>query len=343
MIKDKFNSIKNLFLLKISIPMKRILGLLVVVLFLNACDDGDLTVDTIDFADVPVQKCSQKDILYKISDNKMLILAIPATTFVSDETPDNDPIEVQISGNIDVVYRQYNGTPSQDNICDIVTAATPNLSEEWNATSGTILITSTAIKTVNSTTGITQITGYRHYIVFEDIVFLKPDGTTQTYAGNSFVFGNYNATQSPLAFGFDDEAAKSTCIGDNRIFNFNSSETFVLDLADFATLFQNEVTTTPRTAYISATNKVVYKLFSGTINNDYFCTTPVPSTPTLSQEWTANDGDSTTATGIIEVSTTTSTPGFYQHTIRLKKVTMTKGNSDFYLGDDYLYGTIITP
>ncbi len=343
MIKDKFNSIKNLFLLKISKPMKRILGLLAVVLFINACDDGDLTVDTIDFVDVAVQKCPQKDILYKISDNKMLILAIPATTFVNDETPDNNPIEVQISGNIDVVYRQYNGTPTDANICDIITDATPNLTEEWTATSGTIQITSTAIKTVNATTGITQITGYRHYIVFEDIVFLKPDGTTQTYAGNSFVFGNYNATQSPLAFGFNDEAAKSTCAGDNRIFNFSSSEAFVLDLADFATLFQEEVTTTPRTAFISTSNKVTYKLFSSTIDNDYFCTTPIPTTPVLNQEWTANNGDSALGTGIIEVTTTTSTPGFFQHTIRLKKVTMSRGNSDFYLGDDYLYGTIITP
>lgn len=323
--------------------MKRILGLVAIVLFFNACDDGDLTVDTIDFADVAVQKCPQKDILYKINDSKMLILAIPASTFVNDETPDNDPIEVQIGGNIDVVYRQYSSAPSSANICDIVTAATPNLTEEWTATSGTIQITSTAIKTVSPTTGITQITGYRHYIVFEDIVFLKPDGTTQTYAGNSFVFGNYNATQSPLAFGFDDEAAKSTCGSDNRIFNFSSSEAFVLDLADFATLFQEEVTTTPRTAFISANNKVTYKLFSSTIDNDYFCITPAPTTPVLNQEWSANDGDSALGTGIIEVTTTTSTPGFFQHTIRLKKVTMSRGNSDFYLGDDYLYGTIITP
>ncbi len=325
--------------------MKRILGLLAVVLFINACDDGDLTVDTIDFADVPVQKCPLKEILYKISDNKMLILAIPASTFLNDETPDGDPIEVQISGNIDVVYRQYIGTPTDANICDIVTAATPNLSEEWNATSGTILITSTAIKTVNSTTGITQITGYRHYIVFEDIVFLKPDGTTQTYAGSSFVFGNYNDTsQSPLAFGFNDEAAISTCSSDNRIFNFNSSEVFILDLADFATLFQNVETTEPRIAYISATNKVNYRLYSGTINNAYFCTTPVPSTPTLTENnWLANDGVVANGTGIISVTTTQPSLGVFEHTIRLKKVTMTKGNSDFYLGDDYLYGKIVTP
>ncbi len=343
MIKDKFNSIKNLFLLKISIPMKRILGLLAIVLFFNACDDGELTVDTIDFDDVPVQKCSQKEILYKISDSKMLILAIPLDNFENDETPDDDPIEVEITGDIQVVYRQYNGAPTLANICDVVTAATPNLVEEWNAISGIIQITSTAIKSVNSTTGITQITGYKHYIEFKDITFLKPDGTTQAYMGEDiFPFGNYSPSISPLAFGFDEEAAKSTCSGDNRIFNFNSSEVFILDLADFATLFQNTTTTEPRTALISATNKVNYRLYSGTINNAYFCTTPQPATPTLTpNNWLANDGVAADETGIISVTTTQET-GYFEHTIRLKKVTMTKGNSDFYLGDDYLYGKIIT-
>jgi hypothetical protein len=344
MIKDKFNSIKNLFLLKISISMKRILGLLAIILLISACDDGELTVDTIDFEDVPVQKCPQKEILYKISDSKMLILAIPLDNFENDETPENNPTEVNISGDIQVIYRQYSAAPTSANICDLVTAATPNLTEEWIATSGTIQITSTAIKSVNTTTGITQITGYRHYIVFQDITFLRPDGSTQAYLGeDTFVFGNYNASISPLAFGFDEEANKSTCNSDNRIFNFNSSEAFILDLADYANLFQSAETTTPRTAYISATNKVNYRLYSGTINNAYFCTTPIPATPTLSQNWIANDGVEADGTGKIEVTTTNSSPGFFLHTIRLKKVTMTKGNSDFYLGDDYLYGSIITP
>ncbi|MEK8180104.1 hypothetical protein WMW71_07100 [Flavobacterium buctense] len=325
--------------------MKRILGLLAIILLISACDDGELTVDTIDFEDVPVQKCPQKEILYKISDSKMLILAIPLDNFEEDETPENNPTEVNISGDIQVIYRQYSAAPTSANICDLVTSATPNLTEEWIATSGTIQITSTAIKSVNTTTGITQITGYRHYIVFQDITFLRPDGSTQAYLGeDTFVFGNYNATVSPLAFGFDEEANKSTCDNDNRIFNFNSSEAFILDLADYANLFQSAETTTPRTAYISATNKVNYRLYSGTVNNTYFCTTPVPATPTLTdQNWFANDGVEADGTGIIEVTTTNSSPGFFLHTIRLKKVTMTKGNSDFYLGDDYLYGSIITP
>jgi hypothetical protein len=318
-----------------------------VLLFINACDDGELTVDQINFDDVAVQKCSDRDILYKISGNKMLILAIPLEeNFPNDQTLENEPLQVEIDNDdIQVIYRQYNGEPSSANICDLVTAATPNLTEEWHATSGTIQITSTAVKSVNATTGITQITGYKHYIVFRDITFLKPDGTTQTWMGDNdlFVFGNYNPSISPLAFGFDDQAAKSTCSSsDNRIFNFNSSEAFILDLADYATLFQNQQTTEPRTAVISATNKVNYRLYSGTVSNTYFCSTPAPATPTLSQNWLANNGDATLGTGIIEVTTIPSSPGFFEHTIRLKKVTMTKGYSDFYMGDDYLYGKIIT-
>jgi hypothetical protein len=346
MIKDIFNSLKKLFLLKISVPMKRILGLLAMLLFINACDDGELTVDTIDFADVAILKCQNKEILYKINGSKMLILAIPLDNFPDNETLEDQPIQVQITGDIQVVYRVYNGEPTSANICDIVTAATPNLTEEWNAVSGIIQITSRAVKSVNSTTGITQITSYTHYIEFKDITFLKPDGSTQVYQGDDiFPFGNYNAPATTLAFGFDDVAAKSNCsVSDNRIFNFNSSEAFILDLADFATLFQNEVTTTPRTAFISATNRVNYRLYSGTINNTYFCTTPAPATPIINQSWIANDGSATLGTGIIEVTTveTSSGSGFFEHDIHLKKVTMKRGNSDFYMGDDYPYGKIIT-
>jgi hypothetical protein len=316
--------------------MKRLLGILTALLLITACDDGDLTVDTIDFSEVNAQKCSSKDVIYKVKDSEMLILAIPASNFANDETPEGDPIEVNISSTVQVIYRQYNGDASADNICPTVPSATPNLLEEWNAVAGTVQITTTAVKTVNATTGITQITGYKHFIVFKDITFQKPNGT-QVY--ETYTFGNYTTTVSPLAFGFDEEAEKSTC--DNRIFNFSGGESFVLDLADYSTLLQNEVTTTPRTALISATNKATYRLFSGPVNDAYFCAATTPTTPTLAQEWTANDGV-TDVSGIIEVSTTTFGSGF-QHTIRLKKVTMSRGNTSFYLGDDYLYGSVITP
>ena len=318
--------------------MKRILGVLMLLLLITACDDGKLTVDVIDFSEVPALKCSAKDVIYKVKDAEMLFIEIPATTFTADQTPDSTPIEVPLSSTVKVVYRKYASAASLNNVCPTVPDATPNLVEEWNATSGTILITATAIKTTNATTGFTKITGYKYYIVFQNITFNKPGGVQQTY--DTFVFGNYSTSTSPLAFGFNHVVDKSTCAGDNRIFDFSGGEVFTLDVANYATLFESVVTTTPRTALISADNKLSYRLYSNAITNDYFCASPTPLTPTLTQEWDAVNGIAATS-GIIEVTTTTFGSGF-QHTIRLKNVTLKKGNSDFTLGNDYLFGTLLT-
>lgn len=319
--------------------MKRILSVLSLLLFITACDDGNLTVDVIDFTTVPAQKCPLKDVIYKVKDAQMLLLEIPvATTFTENQTLDNAPIELPINSINKVTYRIYDGTVSADNICPTLPVATPNLKEQWIATGGTIQITATAIKTTNTTTGATKITGYKYYINLKDITFDKP-GDDQTYA--NFPFGNYTTSFSPLAFGFDDQVDKSSC--DNRIFNFSGSEAIVLDVTsstDFAALFPNATMTTVTTALIDATHKLTYKLFTNAVSDNYFCATPTPATPTLSQEWNAQVGVATVS-GMIEVTNTTLGNDF-QHTIHLKNATLKKGNSDFNLGADYILGSFIT-
>jgi hypothetical protein len=316
--------------------MKKILCILTLLLIITACDDGNLTVDVIDFTEVNVQKCSDKDVIYKIKDAEMLFIEIPASTFPKDQTLDGAPLEISLSNTVKVTYRKYASTVTLNNICGTAPSATPNLVEQWQATDGIIQITSTAIKSTNATENSTRITGYTYNIVFKNITFQKPTGP-QVY--ESFPFGNYATSVSPLAFGFNEEVDKSTCVNDNRIFDFSGGEVFTLDVENYTTLFANEVTTTPRTALISSTNKLSYQLYSGTITNAYFCATPT-ATPTLTQQWDAINGIEATS-GIIEVSTTTLGASF-QHTIRLKKVTLKKGNSEFSLGDDYLFGTLIT-
>jgi PBP1b-binding outer membrane lipoprotein LpoB len=66
--------------------MKRIISILTLLLFLTACDDGNLTVDVIDFSEVAAQKCSSKDVIYKIKDREMLLLEIPGSTFEQNQT-----------------------------------------------------------------------------------------------------------------------------------------------------------------------------------------------------------------------------------------------------------------
>lgn len=337
MIKGNFNCIKNLFLLKIKfIPMKRIVGVLMIFLFITACDDGDLTVDVIDFTEVPALKCDNKDLIYKVKDAEMLFIEMPASTFTPNQTLDAEPTLLPLSNTVKVTYRKYASTTSALNICPTAPDATPNLLEQWNATSGTIAITATAIKTTNATTGFETITGYRYYIVFQNITFQKPSGVDQTY--ETFIFGNYSTNVSPLAFGFNEEVDKSTC--STKIYDFSGSEVFTLDVANYTTLFASEVTTTPRRVLISATNKLSYQLYSNAITNAYFCATTMPATPTLTQQWDAVNGILDTS-GIIEVTTAELLTGF-QHTIRLRNVTLKKENSVFTLGDDYLFGTLVT-
>ena len=319
--------------------MKRFLGLVSLLLMINACDDGNMTVETIDFDAITAVKCDTKDVIYKIKNNEILFLELPITDFVNDETVVDTPIEIPISATKRVVYRLYSGEASANNICPTVPLATPNVLEEWVTTSGTIQITTTAIKTTDAVTGATEITSYKHYIVLKDVTFQKPSGpqTQQT-----FVFGNYNTTATSLPFGFNVEmAVKSTC--DDRVFNFSGGEAMILDVDNFAVLFENVTTITgePRKATISATKKVSYKLYSGTVNNAYFCATPTPATPSLLEEWNAVAGVEL-VDGIIEVTTTENGPNTFRHTIHLKKVTLKRGNSDFYLGDDFIFGSFDT-
>lgn len=322
-----------------SIPMKRIISILSLLLFLTACDDGNLTVDVIDFSEGTIVKCSDKDVFYKIKDSEMLFIEIPSSTFTQNQTLDGVPIELSIDATNKVTYRKYSGTVSVNNICGNAPDATPSLIEQWKASDGVIQITATAVKTTDATTNATEINGYRYYIVFKNITFQKPSGPQLE---ETLIFGNYTTTFSPLAFDFDDQVAKSTCsTSDNRIFNFNGSEVFFLDVgSNYATLFANVVTTTPRSAIIDATNKLTYRLYSGAITNAFFCTTPSPTTPLLSQEWNAVAGVEAVS-GIIEVNTTTLGADF-QHTIHFKKVILKKDNSEFTLGDDYIFGSFLT-
>jgi len=315
--------------------MKRFIGFVALVLLLNACDDGELTVETIDFTNVPAVKCNLNDIIYKLNGSEILALEVPASenAFINEPTIPNSPRVVNLTTTNRVVYRSYNGTVSAGNICSTLPVTSPNVIEEWTANSGRIEIITTAVLTTNSTTNATTITKYNHYIVFKDITFIKPSGV-QVY--ETFVFGNYQTDATALPFAFDVDSVQK-CSTSNQIYNFSGSESLTLDIAP--SLYPNTVGT--QSDIISATNKVTYKLFTSGLSQSYFCVTPTPATPILNQEWNAIDGVSNVS-GIIEVITTTESANSFRHFIHLKKVTFRKGNSTFTLGDDYLYGSFVT-
>lgn len=314
--------------------MKKMLVLLVLIVLLSNCDDGNLTVDAINFDDVTASSCGE--IIYKLKDSEALFIKIPESknAFINDDTPLNSPIRIAIDSDVSLKYRFYNGTVSSDNICLIAGPITPVATSEWIATSGTIEVTTTAqYANADVVTGQKKIIKYNHQIIIKNLVFAKPDGSTQKY--DSFTFGNYLTDVTSLAFSFDSQLVAS-CAGNTKIYNArnNGVESLVIENPD-TDLIQNTGTVTKSIGLTS--NKLVYKLYTNTLPAtiaDYFCTTTTPSTPTVKEEWVAT-------AGTIEISNTTA--GGFLHTIRLKNVTFKKvnGNSSFYYGDDILFGELL--
>ena len=236
-----------------------------------------------------------------------------------------------------VIYRFYNNLVTTATICEIIPPVTPIVSDEWSASAGNIIIKTTANKTPPDSDNSTRITGYSHNITFKNITFSKSNGT-QVY--ETFTFGAYVTSATILPFNF--RKILKQCPISKQLFDNNTSEALILDIDP--TLIINAPTplNSPRTGLISNTkNKLTYKLFSGgLLTADYFCKSTLPTTPEVNEEWIAVSGVENVS-GIIEVTTTVFGQGF-NHKVVIKKAKLKRGNSDFLLGDNYIYGELLT-
>lgn len=319
--------------------MKNLGILLAFIFMLNGCDDGDVTVDVLDFGTAVPEKCDTNNILYKINKNETMILLIPV-----DQDPYKNVVNTvsyPINANNQVLYRSYNGLIETNNICAAIQPGTPQISEEWTATAGTIVVTTTPLFTnPDPTTGAIKLTGYNHNIVFKNIVFQKPQGN-QVY--DEMIFGDYSTKATTLPFNFVAEEVEE-CATKNTIYNVALSriESLAIENTDPG-LIQNQVGIVTQTIG-DTTNKLVYQLYGSALQlpvSDYFCGASTPVLPLVIERWTGQNGNLETATGIIQVITTEEGGGF-SHEIRLKNVTFTNGNTTFYFGNDILYGILKT-
>lgn len=313
--------------------MKKILSFITLALLFNSCDDGDLIQENISFEDAKPAKCATNNIIYKIKDNEALIFDASGIIFPSEEGNQ----EITINTTNRVLYRFYNGALTPATLCETIPPATPVVVNQWTAKEGgLIVINTTAIKPLNTTDNSNRITGYNHNISFKNITFDKGNGT-QVY--ENFAFGSFTTSATTLPFSFSKVLKQ--CSSSKQVYDKNSAEALILDIDP--NLISNTPTplNTPRIALIgTTTNKLTYRLFGGLLTDDYFCNPTYPATPVVNEEWLGVAGVANTS-GIIEVTTTSFGNGF-KHTIVLKKVKMKKGNNDFLLGDNYIYGELLT-
>ncbi|WP_281234404.1 hypothetical protein [Flavobacterium gelatinilyticum] len=319
--------------------MKKYACLLVLALLLNGCDDGDLTVDTIDFDSVQTASTCDKTtnaLIYKLKSQESLLIQLPQNTIENNPSDVGSPRQYTIDNtNYRVVYRAYNGAVATANICGVIPPSTPVVTAEWQASGGIIeIVTTQDLGDPSATDGGTRIRGYNHVITFKNITYQKP-GTPQTYVEEDF--GTFRTDPENLNFTFAETAKQ--CSDKKNVYNFNTTSYMMVDNLDPTLIVKEEGT---RSANITTTtNKLAYTTFksgTGTLTESYFCQSPVPSAPNVFGTW-----ESSPATqGTIEVTTTKAgtTNIIYTHTITLKNVTLKKDNSNFYLANSFLLGTI---
>lgn len=164
--------------------MKKHIVLLASVFLLQACDDGDITLESFNFNPESVQNCTTNNLIFNINRNELLLLNIPESSFPTEETPDGSPKIITVNSNDQIIYRIYSENVTSTSICDLIPPATPIVQQEWNATGGTIEITTDKLF---ATDGVTEI-GLTHNIRFVNVNF---SGSSNSFSFTEYNFGNH--------------------------------------------------------------------------------------------------------------------------------------------------------
>jgi len=164
--------------------MKKLIVLVASIFMLQACDDGDITLESFNFDTVNVQKCPDNNLIFKINGDEMLLINIPESSFPTEETPDGSPTILEVSSVNQIIYRIYSGNINSSSICSTIPPATPVVQNEWNATGGTIEIITNALYALDGVT----VTGHTHNIKFVNVNF---SGSSNSFSFTEYIFGNH--------------------------------------------------------------------------------------------------------------------------------------------------------
>jgi len=163
--------------------MKRIISLLLLVIGLSSCDDGEITLQSFDFEAQNIQKCVTNELLFKIKGSELLLVTLPNSATANEVTPEDQPRVIQVNSTNQVLYRKYSGNLTNATICSTIPPSSPSVKKEWVATGGTIEIITTERRNSNN-----ELIGYSHNIRFVNINFSSSD---DSFSFVSYIFGNY--------------------------------------------------------------------------------------------------------------------------------------------------------
>jgi len=162
------------------------------------------------------------------------------------------------------------------------------------------------------------------------------------------IFGCDDGDLSVTTFNFTSQSLNK-CANNTFLYNVNQNEVLILDIPPRN--FRNSQTRNedgeiaPREYTLSSSDKLIYRLYSGAVNNALLCSDFPVSQPSVVEEWMALPGAKIDITsianvdsengGILEISG-------YTHHFVFKDVIFQKGDEKM-IYQEYVFGNYITP
>jgi hypothetical protein len=132
------------------IAMYRYLGVLFLLVVFTSCNDGDIIVTSFDFENQELSVCGEgtSKVLYNIN-NENIFETISFTLSSSQlsnldnvlATNADQPINLQLTGSNEIIYRNYDGTVPSNYFCGDIPPSSPKVIEEFKSVGGTVEIT----------------------------------------------------------------------------------------------------------------------------------------------------------------------------------------------------------
>lgn len=322
--------------------MKKTFGLLLLLLAINGCDDGDMVFESFNFDNVSTADCgssSNINSVFKINGNEALLLKIDgAQTLLNAEgipydaslfafrnqiTGENPRI-YKINDKTRVIHRVFNGAVEKTYFCQEIPPASPSVASESSTLvngNGTIEIKTIILEKAYSSISAIQ---YRHSVTLKNITFSSGGGST-TY--ETMNFGSYDKA-SNLSFAFNgpvincsgklfkvtDKNPGSTESNSKRE-NINEVIEFQFSDAELAALPDGN----SDTFKIDDAHPLTYRVFSNDVTTGFLCTgdlAGITAYPETYATFKADNGQD--ATGTTEATGT--------YTIRKASITPTASN-----------------
>ncbi|BFP42626.1 hypothetical protein FGF1_34710 [Flavobacteriaceae bacterium GF1] len=327
--------------------MKKITVVLL-LLSIIACSDGDLQIENIDFDGGTVTFCPlqfnqtdiQRTLFFKIVEDEALILQLQSGLIASETASDTATSSLENQSTL--TYRLFSENVANTYFCSDIPPATPTILEETTASSGVLSLIS-SVDTVTSSTKT-----YVHDISITDLTLLGNNGERITDQPG-LDFGTYATTVDSsvdLVFSNYNSSVIASCGNEGanvQFFKVANDEAIGLEFP--SSILVNEVTIEPRTVALgnmvndttaTFTNRVYRKI----VTDETVCTLTTDD-PDLVNSFT-------TVSGMLSITTvqgadsTPENPSF-DHTFTLSSFIVQDANENNAPEiETYVFGTITT-